>query len=248
MSTWTERFAGHAVRSTLTQVQETLGRARGQVESSGEGTDAVQRIEQVVLEISRRLDGVDPNLVAPASVDSINSQLIQLQSHLTKVADSADSAALAAATTVIDALLPFLPALPVAQTPADITALGAAVVGFRTATSAHAAALSIELTALTSNLAAARLRLDELTNDLTNQKTRVDAFLSQGEQRLTAAESDRASRFETSQTAHNEQVQTAVRQIAEQAVTNEEKRTALFDAAMKRVEAAGEGYPLHGPV
>jgi hypothetical protein len=239
MSNWTARFLAHPIRDALRDAVAVMGPARARVGSAEDGA-SLERISQILSEVSRRLDSTDPNLVHLPALDTISGHVANLTVSLRQFAQDGDTNTLAQASGHGDSIVAYMTAIIVPQNSDDVAAIGEAIVSFRRSVGQHTRNVGDQLEQLRSGIEGARQIARDVTSDLTQQKTRIDTFISQAEQRIATAESDRATRFTATEQAHNDQVLSALRQFTEQHSAAQQLRTDAFAIALADVRAANE--------
>lgn len=200
----TQRFRSHPIHAVLAQWIEKLPD-----EKPGEyrdlevhPRDAYVRLRWVLRDLQTRLDALNPMLVPPAALDTMNKQLAQLQSLWEQYKNS-PAAQWQPLVNWTDAFVNEMRGLP-PSTGADawLESLEELRDDMNNAIAdAQARVTGVQRAAadIDAKFKAANDQLDALTAEIQTQKTRLDQMLTQHTEAFTKSEQDRGAQFTKSE-------------------------------------------------
>jgi len=220
MSQWTDRIRNHAVWKQLEALGPILDAASAVEDSTPLAIGGLERLKTVLTHIGKRLAAVDPDLVHPPTLDTLNSSLSSVIAEVQGFMGDANDARLNNANAHADnALLAFASVSPPSP-PDDLTVISQSVASYRAALegflnqasdsnqkalekikvfTARLSELGANQDAIASKVTAATDKLDALTQAIEEQRKLISTALGEQQATFTAAQTERAAAFTASE-------------------------------------------------
>jgi len=196
MSQWVDRINDHPIFETLKKINQSLEESTSKAEAASiEAVEALDRISNGSRFIEGMLGRVEPMLIVPTWLDSLNSSLTQISACVTQFGKTSDIGQLNNGNTHLDTALSQISTIHVLATPSDIDNLREASSTFRRACGQLSRNLEAEVEQTRSASAALKTKLDELTTEVTTQKKRLDDAITSFTDSFNTAQSTRNEEF-----------------------------------------------------
>lgn len=165
--------------------------------SNNESSEEIQRLErfsEILNVLKEALDRVDPLLLAPNTLQSINGHITNILNHLTNFNSSKNIQHVTNAEAQLDNVIPILPQVMITRTPEDIEGVRKSVISFRISVGQHLSNVEKESIETATALTVNQGKLSELSNSIESQKTRLDAIISDFQEKFLKGQTERTEK------------------------------------------------------
>jgi hypothetical protein len=202
MSRWTERITSHA---TLGLVKEFGARVDTAVtlEIPDEATiDGLRRLHLAYALIQARLDAMDPELVTPGPLDSMNPAVQTIVAELTAFTGDRAAAHVVVANKHLDVVLNHLATIPKSIGTDELPEIAKVSASYRASIGEHLAQIGHKSRELQTEADQARQSLGELKTIIDNEKQRITSVVSEFQSQFSKAQETRNTEFAAAREKH----------------------------------------------
>lgn len=220
MSQWTDRIRNHAIWKQLEALGPVLDRASVCHDNSPLAIIGIERLKAVLAYSGKRLAAVDPDLVQPTALDSLNSALSSVSAEVQQFISNATDEHLVTANSYADTALSALSSLPFHCPPDDLTVISESAASYRNAlegflnkaadSSRNALGAITSLTAkldelgatqevISGKVAAVTEHLAQLSTAIEEQRKLNSTTLAEQQAAFTTAQTERTTAFTASE-------------------------------------------------
>jgi hypothetical protein len=179
MSLWTSRIKDHLIWDLLKGVGPLIDQAEQLDDVEPESVEALERLRAVLAFCGKRLGGIDPLVMSPASLDSIALAFDQQKTAIEAFISDRNPTHLTEANHSADVALVVVAQIPGLASPEELISLIDAVNSYR-------AVLDEQLRSGTTSRRESRSRIEELTKSLEEVKTFSQTTLTELKTELEA--------------------------------------------------------------
>lgn len=230
MSTWTERIRTHAIWQQLEILGPLLDRAMARENLEPDVFEGLNRLKKFLSFLGKRLATVDSELIHPAPLDNINSNVVSIISYLESYLSDSNAAHISGANALADGALGHLSQVNSPLASDDLVGLRESADAYRTAVEVQLRSLQSPFKEMLSELAGLKTKLTELSSDMSAEKQRMSALASDHQAQFSTAQEKRSTDYLEAQ---------KVRQ---------EKFGALVDEYTQKLKDLEEGFGQQGDV
>lgn len=199
MSQWTERIKTHQIWTELNLLGPAIDQAAAREGNDITVIDGLERLRAVLGFCGKRLAAVDPFLVEPRPLTTLNTALTNARIEVEAFITDGIAAHIANANVKADELLATLPAILAPNSSDELTVISESVSSYRAALEKHlqeALATQLKLNAASD---ANGTKLADLKETLTTEQQRLATLVSDYQTQFSTAQDKRASEFAAAQ-------------------------------------------------
>lgn len=212
MSQWTARIEDHAAIQRASQVLQQLDNLTDALPDDAAVLGSYERLRTVVRAVHERFDKMDPALVHPNALASVDQHLQQVANELSAFTSDKAPQRLENANSYADNLLSVIHLVPTPLNDADIEGLRDSVTSYRRTAGQLIRNLQDEASAARNKLQDLQGKIAEVNQEIGSQKARLDTAINQFQQQSAAAEEKRRTDFAEEQKQRTDAVQEAYEQ------------------------------------
>lgn len=179
MSLWTSRITDHRIWDLMKNLGPLIDQAEQIDDVEPDAVEALERLRSILALCGKRLGGIDPLAMSPASLDSIAVGFDQQKVAIEAFTSDRNPTHLTDANHAADTILVVLAQIPGVSSPEELIGLMQAVTSYR-------AVLDEQLRSGTSSRREAKSRVEELTKSLEELKTFSQTTLAELKTQLEA--------------------------------------------------------------
>lgn len=195
MGIWTERILQHTIWQTLNEIGSAIDQGFARPDIDSDSIEALNRLKTVLTFSGKRLAGLDPYLVYPGQLDSIQSYLAPTLSSLQTFIAQGSPASLHAANSSIDTALHQLAQLVYPITPDDTGSLKDAAVSYRRTLEDVIASVKGKSAELADSIVSLSGKLNEISAEASAEKARTASALSEFQSQFSKSQDVRQTEF-----------------------------------------------------
>lgn len=195
MSQWTERIKTHQIWTELNLLGPAIDQAASREGNDITVIDGLERLRAVLGFCGKRLAAVDPFLLEPRPLTTLNTALTNARTEIETFITDGIAAHIANANVKADELLAALPAILAPTSSDELTVISESVSSYRAALEKHlqeALAMQLKLNAASD---ANGVKLADLEKTLTAEQQRLATLVSDYQTQFSTAQDKRASEF-----------------------------------------------------
>lgn len=199
MSQWSERIKTHQIWTELNLLGPAIDQAAAREGNDITVIDGLERLRAVHGFCGKRLATVDPFLVEPRPLDTLNTALTNARAEVEAFTTDGNATHIANANVKADELLAALPAILALNSSDELTVISESVSSYRSALEKHlqeALATQLKLKAASD---ANSTKLANLEGTLTTEQQRLATLVSDYQTQFSTAQDKRATEFATVQ-------------------------------------------------
>lgn len=172
---------------------------------TAENIQRIERFSEILNILKEALDRVDPLLLRPTTLQSINGDILNILNQLKNYNNNNNIQFVNTAENHLDKVISIFPQVMITRTPEDIEGVRKSVVSFRMSVGQHLSNVERESIETATALTVNQDKLSELSNSIESQKTRLDTIIS-----------DFQEKFLNGQTERNEKADQIIKQTQRQ--------------------------------
>lgn len=203
MNQWDQRIRSHRIWELLNTIGPSIDKALERPELPPEAVDSLERLRTVLAFCGKRLAGIDPSLVLPASIENIAGALASEKSRIDTFVSNGDGAQLQAANGDADTALTHLATVLAVLSPDELSGLSEAAASYRASLERQLSAAAEVQQKLTERIQANEQLIARLETTLTTEQQRLANLINDFQSQFSAAQDKRGSDFAAAQ---NEQL------------------------------------------
>ena len=195
MGKWTETFESHPIHSKLESVTVLLTSLEEQGLEDFESAENIQRVVQIVSQVSSFLKKVDPILVDPGTIDNLNGILTNVESHLNSFKSTNDKVHINNANEHATRLLVPLSNIIVPIDKLDIKAMRDSVLKYRKSVGQQMRRVDEETNGLKAKIEGLNQAVDQIRTTVEGQKSRLDESVAEFQKQFSQTEEERRKKY-----------------------------------------------------
>ncbi len=199
MSQWTERIKTHQIWTELNLLGPAIDQAAAREGNDITVIDGLERLRAVLGFCGKRLAAVDPFLVEPRPLTTLNTALTNARTEIEAFITDGIAAHIANANAKADELLTALPAILAPNSSDDLTVISESVSSYRSALERHLQEALATQRTLNAAGDANGIKLADLEKTLTTEQQRLATLISDYQTQFSTAQDKRASEFAAAQ-------------------------------------------------
>ncbi len=204
MSQWAERVRTHPVWQNMQSLGAAIDQAVAREGIDSQSIDGWERVRTVLAFGGKRLAGTDPQLLHPAPLDGIGTQVQNALTEAQTFASDGNPARAATANSYADTILSYVAAINYPFVADDWNVLRDAGVAYRNTLEKQLAWVDAAVKKVGTEAGSIQQRLAELTAEITAEKTRLTSLTSDFQAQFSTAQDTRGREFTEAQAARQE--------------------------------------------
>lgn len=195
MGKWTEIFESHPIHNKLESITTLLASLEEQDYKEFEVVEDIQRLVQIISQVSIFLNKVDPILVNPGTINKLSDILTSIENALNGFKSTNDKAHINDANNNATALLLPLANIIVPRDKPDIKAMRDSILKYRKSVGQQMRRVDEEANKLNVKIEGLNQTVDQIRTTVEGQKSRLDESIAEFQKQFSQTEEDRRKKF-----------------------------------------------------
>lgn len=204
MSAWIERFRSHPLWAQLETLGPIIDKAMTSEGLAPDAHDALHRLKTALIFIGKRLAGADAYIMSLDHLNTINSNITSMISHMNTFVNNHEMQYLDNANSHMDLVLNCLALINVPVTTEDYHSVREAAHAYRTALDESLRGLNGTINQSNQEFLSLRTRLEQLSTEISGEKNRLSGIATDYQSQFSNAQDTRNQQHTEAQNARQE--------------------------------------------